>query len=1182
MKKFLCLAISFLMIFSSFAVAVSAGAEDTIMIPGIDLNAGTAGYTYDTANRVDLSEIADVKTIETAPVAGTNYKVTDAEGLVKIATLVNTGGQIFQKNVIYFANDIDMAGVTDWTPIGNNIDAHTSAQNALRFMGVIDGQGYTLKNLVVTSNAAPADGKWLNVSFIGFMRGGALRNLIVDESCSFTYTGTSANVRVGLVAYTQNQGPDGAGADTNPEFNPDTAANYGLGQTAGESPLPICWLIENVKSFATVKSNSGMVGGILATSQGFTGYRGAISHCEMNGTVQAPTAAGILGVLNSGGRNFVIANCKVAGAIKADTAEKVCQKLAGNLTDTNNDVAGATVGSFLDLPTDVGYDASKVVVKEGLADLVDLATLSTDGTLNTVDNELWTNTTEFKITDVAGMKLLALLANKLSGGGSLGFQYDNCVGKVFYLANDIDFTGVTDWTPIGYDPIGAEDVSYNRFRGTFDGQGHSIKNLVMTSSENDGYIQLGLFGSLAHAEIRNLVIDESCSFTYTGTSGGARVGALAGKISVEGAGDKGVFDEEAETPLFYSLIIENVMSKATVSSNAGYAGGLIGISVAGGNDVAKIDGVTVEANVTAAKAQAAAGILGAVQGRHIEINNAAFKGEVVAKYFAAGIVSSVELAGANMGVSIISNCVAMGKVSANAVGAIYVEATAGLLNEIDCDGSAMVENVVEADPYLGYDKEVTVTYEGTVGYDPARVEKKDLSEVLPICLFLIAPEDVTEFKICTPVDYIFFSTIVNNGIGFKDYTIYVANNIDMEGYDVLPIGAPMAGVTTAKNFAGSQVNCSAFEGTFDGQGYVIDNLVITSDLGTANTDYVLVGMFGNLRSCTVKNVVLGPGCSMSYTGLEAVNAYVGGLAANLQRGGYAMSGENDLENLHATYIDNCYVAATVSGLRATGGIAGFGEGNTNYQPLHIITNCTNAGPVTSKEWAAGILGYEARRSTIINCRNIGTITLDLAEVPSTNNRGAAGIIASPATTVTVEGCINNGEIVGPGILGGMIARLNNSQFVVRNSTNYGDITVTSANLSFGPVYGFTNLNNFAQLPNNADKTGETDATLAAATLDFSGVTYPDFAAIDAEHEELGNVIEPPEDSDEPPVDDTPATDAPTTDAPTTDAPTNNAPTTNAPTEEPKKKGCKSSVAGGAVVVLLTAGLAGVMLRKKED
>ena len=1176
MKKFLCLAISFVMIFSSFALCVSAGAEDTIMIPGIDLTAGTAGYTYDTANRLSATELealADIKTVETVE-AGTNYKVTDAEGLVKMATLVNTKATAFFKSIVYFANDIDMAGVTDWAPIGNKDGAHNAAHGDTMFRGVLDGQGYTLKNLVVTSDATPADGTFLNVSFIGFLRGGALRNLIVDESCSFTYTGSSTNVRVGLVAFAQMQGPDADGADTNPEFNKDTDAKYGLGQSTENAP--IAYLVENVKNNATMCSSVGYASGIIGIINGHTSYGGAISHCEVNGTVKAPTVYGIVNTTTIAARKLFVSNNKVTATLKGDTVFKDVHGTANNLFLVNNDTASATVGSFLELPTDIGYDASKVVVKEGLADLVDLATLSTDGTLDTVDNELWTNTTEFKITDVAGMKLLALLANKLSGGGSLGFQYDNCAGKIFYLANDIDFTGVTDWTPIGYDPIGAEDVSYNRFRGTFDGQGYSIKNLVMTSDVSDGYIQLGLFGTLAHAEVRNLIIDESCSFTYTGTSGGARVGALAGKISVEGAGDKGVFDEEAETPVFYSLIIENVMSKAAVSSNAGYAGGLVGISVAGGNDVAKIDGVTVEANVTAAKAQAAAGILGAVHGRHIEINNAAYKGEVVAKYYAAGIVSSVELAGANQGISVVSNCVAMGKVSANAVGAIYVEATAGLINEADCNGSAMVENVVEADPYLGYDKETTVTYEGIVGYDPARVEKKDLSEVLPICAFLVAPEDATEFKICTPVDYIFFATIVNNGINFLGYTIYIANNIDMDGYDVLPIGAPMSGVTTQKNFAGSQINAPAFEGIFDGQGYVIDNLKITSELGEAGTDYVLVGMFGNVRSATVKNVVLGPGCEMTYTGAEATSAYVGGIIANLQRGGYGMSGENDLANLHPAYVDNCYSAATVSGFRAVGGIVGFGEGNTNYQPIHIITNCTNAGPVTSKEWAGGIFGYEARRSTITNCRNIGTITCDLAEVPSTNNRGAAGIIASPATTTTVDGCINNGEIVGPGIVGGMIARLNNSQFVVRNSTNYGDITVTTANLSFGPIYGFTNLNNFAQLPNNADKTGETDASLAAATLDFTNVTYPDFAAIDAEHDELYNVDEPPV-TDEPPT-----TDAPTTDAPSTDAPTTNAPTTNASTEKPKKKGCKSSVAGGAVVVLLTAGLAGVMLRKKED
>ena len=75
------------------------------------------------------------------------------------------------------------------------------------------------------------------------------------------------------------------------------------------------------------------------------------------------------------------------------------------------------------------------------------------------------------------------------------------------LTADIDMTGYNEQ----FTPIGNEN---NLYSGTFDGQGYRIKNLNI-SLEREG---VGLFGIIqSPAAIKNLVIDESCSITTTGS-----------------------------------------------------------------------------------------------------------------------------------------------------------------------------------------------------------------------------------------------------------------------------------------------------------------------------------------------------------------------------------------------------------------------------------------------------------------------------------------------------------------------------------------------------------------------------------------------------------------------------------------------------------------------------------------
>ena len=83
---------------------------------------------------------------------------------------------------------------------------------------------------------------------------------------------------------------------------------------------------------------------------------------------------------------------------------------------------------------------------------------------------------------------LAFLAERINSGAE-GYTYKN-----YKLTADIDL-GNQPWTPIG-------TKSYP-FTGTFDGDGHIIKNLTSTSGK-DGYA--GLFGANS-GTIKNVYLD---------------------------------------------------------------------------------------------------------------------------------------------------------------------------------------------------------------------------------------------------------------------------------------------------------------------------------------------------------------------------------------------------------------------------------------------------------------------------------------------------------------------------------------------------------------------------------------------------------------------------------------------------------------------------------------------------
>ena len=120
----------------------------------------------------------------------------------------------------------------------------------------------------------------------------------------------------------------------------------------------------------------------------------------------------------------------------------------------------------------------------------------TGGTFNTPMTGSGTETDPYQISTADQLKLFRDIVNGSNG------QTQNR-GAYAVLTADIDLNN-EPWTPIGPD----RDSAYT---GTFDGQGHTVKNLSVTVNGQPG--RAGLFGCVKDGSIRKLTVAGSVSCT---------------------------------------------------------------------------------------------------------------------------------------------------------------------------------------------------------------------------------------------------------------------------------------------------------------------------------------------------------------------------------------------------------------------------------------------------------------------------------------------------------------------------------------------------------------------------------------------------------------------------------------------------------------------------------------------
>lgn len=194
------------------------------------------GYSSARIEHVDTTTIWDIKNFEQAPYEDF-YKITDVEGF-KVLDDQLYNYTTFSDVTIYLANDINFAGVEGFTPISYDIEhvKHVNGSPTFYFSGILDGQGEAICNLVVhsTEKALTFTAEDLNnkvdldsthkistqkgpngeelyefkeamvcVGLFGVTGAITIKNLIVDETCEFTYSGSATNQNVStLVAKT--------------------------------------------------------------------------------------------------------------------------------------------------------------------------------------------------------------------------------------------------------------------------------------------------------------------------------------------------------------------------------------------------------------------------------------------------------------------------------------------------------------------------------------------------------------------------------------------------------------------------------------------------------------------------------------------------------------------------------------------------------------------------------------------------------------------------------------------------------------------------------------------------------------------------------------------------------------------------------------------------------------------
>ena len=525
----------------------------------------------------------------------TTIYITTAQQLKRLADEVNAGDSKSDKTYL-LANDIDLSGYPNWTPIGR----FDPPDDMLPFSGVFDGQGYSITGLKISGNEEAR-------GLFGYTYCSAIRNVVIRNP--EIQGGDKVGALVGHQAYS-SEGIENCAVIGGKIQGSNRAG--GLVGNMEESPIKNCYTTCEV--IATDYHAGGIVGAHKVGS--------GLENCYATGNVSGPNSGGIAG------RARNVERCVALGqTVTGASSHRV-------LSEPNGKMNVYAWRSMKVNGNTVTYGAAN---NENGADLV-----CNGGALSTQFSEIFANDDAWTYTE-NGLPILKALKGAQSSElpswmlGSETTIYittaqqlkqladevnagDSKSGKTVLLMNDIDLSVYPNWSPIGTLKPNTSQVSYP-FSGVFDGQNHTISNLTCTSNTN-GYA--GLFGNF-DGTVQNLILRDA-QITVEGQAAAVVCENYKGQVlncAMIGGSVKG--KSVAGGVVCYNRgTVENCYATGDVTSLSGgricYAGGVVGYNYREG---------TVQSCYAAGRVESEEHAGGAVGGNYGTVQNCVALGQSV-------------------------------------------------------------------------------------------------------------------------------------------------------------------------------------------------------------------------------------------------------------------------------------------------------------------------------------------------------------------------------------------------------------------------------------------------------------------------------------------------------------------------------------------------------------------------
>jgi len=204
-----------------------------------------------------------------------------------------------------------------------------------------------------------------------------------------------------------------------------------------------------------------------------------------------------------------------------------------------------------------------------------------------------------------------------------------------------------------------------------------------------------------------------------------------------------------------------------------------------------------------------------------------------------------------------------------------------------------------------------------------------------------------------------------------------------------------------------------FSGTFDGDGFAINDLTI---IGEDNLGlFGILGRNATIKNLTIENVIvegsrerigglvgrnLGIVTNCTCTGVVTGNEYIGGLVG-----------------FNEGHVTNCSSTATVTGHSGVGGVVGRNGRLGGGQDIDgYVRGCRSNATVSGDHGVGGIVGYND--GDVIKCHSIATVTGD---------RIVGGLVGSGCGTISESssgGNVYGGSGSNSGMIGGLVGSNN--------------------------------------------------------------------------------------------------------------------------------------------------------------